>query len=84
MLVIDLKEFAPEPEKCFYSVGKVCQHLQIMPKQLRVLMEAVDVRFSEIRDGIAYFDFPAFEKINNAYIEAQGEITKAKSAVPNN
>ncbi len=84
MLVIDLKEFAPAPQKCFYSVGKVCQHLQIMPKQLRVLMEATDVRFSEIRDGIAYFDFPAFEKLNDAAIEVKGEVAKAKSAVPNN
>ena len=84
MQIIDLREFAPDPEQCFYSTGDVCQHLQITPSQLRVLMEATGVRFSRIDSGKAFLNFPAFEKINDASIAVKSEITKAKSAVPNN
>ncbi len=45
---------APARDRQLVSVGYLCGLLQILPGQLRVLMEDCEVKFAEVRDGVGY------------------------------
>jgi hypothetical protein len=79
-MFVELREFAPEPEKCLYSVGAVCQHLQINPKQLRVLLESTGTKFAQIIDGAAYLDFNGLNAINDKANEVREHVDRASAA----
>ena len=57
------EEFSPAPERCIISMGCLMQLLQIMPAQLKVLMEQCDVKFSQLVDGVGYLTVDDAEKV---------------------
>jgi hypothetical protein len=54
MSTTDFDDLAPDRDWQFVSLGSMCGLLQCLPAQLKVLMEATDVRFALVLDGVGY------------------------------
>ena len=80
----DLTNFAPSSDRVLYSGGYVCQHLNINPAQLRVLMEDTGVKFTMIVDGVAYFDGDGANTVIEKCNAVRSEIKTAQDAVASN
>ena len=73
----DLREFAPGADKVLYSFGMTCQLLpDCTPDRMKAVMRAAEVRFTEIRDGIGYFDTSAFMVVCEQYKTVQADIDR--------
>lgn len=48
------EDYAPDRSQQFVGTGTLCQHLQVLPGQLRVLMDSTGVKFAMILDGVGY------------------------------
>jgi hypothetical protein len=74
MSTTSFDHLAPERSEQFLSMGFVCQHLQILPGQLRVLMEDTGVKFSQVVDGIGYLSIADAEAVAAKCVEVRKEI----------
>ena len=84
---MDLSQFdhlAPPGDKQFVSMGYVMQLLQIMPAQLKTLMESAKVRFSQTVDGIGYLSVADAELVAAKCIDVRKEIHDTVQAAKHN
>ena len=65
---------APSRDEQYLSMGFVCQVLQCVPGQLKVLMEDIDVKFAMILDGIGYVCVEDAERIAERCRDIRKEI----------
>jgi hypothetical protein len=63
MYTTDFDHLAPERERQIVSMGFVCGTLRILPGQLKVLMEACDIKFSQLVDGVGYLSVADAEEV---------------------
>jgi hypothetical protein len=80
----DFDDFAPDRDKQFCSMGFVCQLLQILPGQLRVLMEDCEIKFSQVVDGIGFLSVADTETVAKKCRDIRKEICETIEATPNN
>lgn len=67
----------PNASQQFVSMGYLCGLLQILPGQLKVLMEAADVRFAQIVDGVGYLTVTDATTVAEKCREVRAEIESA-------
>lgn len=78
-----LGKATPSPDRCLFSLGKVCQILQCTPGQVGVLMEATEIPYSTFIDDVPYLDGDALQAIVNAYNAITKEIDEAIAKTEN-
>jgi hypothetical protein len=84
MYETEFDHLSPERDKQILSMGFVCGTLKIMPGQLRVLMEACDVKFSQIIDGCGYLSVADAEEVARKCRDVLREIHDATESYKNN
>jgi hypothetical protein len=77
-------DFAPPPESQLIGVGSLCGLLQVMPPQLRTLMEATGVRFSLILDGVGFLTLADAARLAEHCHDVRQEIADKAAAAPQN
>lgn len=75
---------APDRDRQFISLGHFCGMFQILPSQLRGLMEDCGVSFSEVRDGIGYLTIPDAEKVGTKCRDILREISEVSQSAESN
>jgi hypothetical protein len=80
----DLDHLAPEPDRQFVSVGFIGQLLQILPGQLRVLMEESDIKFALVLDGVGYLSVADAATVAAKCRDVRQEIHDSLSAAKRN
>jgi hypothetical protein len=75
---------APSRDDQYLSMGMVCQVLQCVPGQLRVLMEDCDIKFAEVRDGIGWLLVEDAERIAEKCRDVRKEIHDAAESYKTN
>lgn len=83
-MLADLRQFAPPNDSMFYSVGATCQKLGINPAQLAILLEAAEVRFAKLIDGVPYLDGDGYLAVNQKAAEVIAEANATLEAAGNN
>lgn len=73
----EFDHLAPEPEKQFVSLGYLCGLLQVLPGQLKVLMEDCKINFSMVLDGVGYLTVADAERVADKCREVRDEIDSA-------
>lgn len=69
-----LANFHPEATEQFYSLGYVCQYLQVTPGQVCVLLEATETKFVRVIDDVPYLDGSGFAEVVHKAREVIQEI----------
>jgi hypothetical protein len=76
-------EFAPPRDQQFVGMAYVMQLLQIMPAQLKTLMEETNVKFAQTVDGVGLFLIADAERLaakcRDVRAEISGKLNAAKS-----
>lgn len=67
----------PPTDRQLYSVGYTCQLLQVVPGQLRVLMEDTGVLPFWMIDSVAFFDGDGVQVLVNKANQLRKEIAEA-------
>jgi hypothetical protein len=73
----------PSKDRQLFSLGYTCQLLQVVPGQLRVLMESTGVKPFWTVDDVAYFDGDGVQELVNAVNAIRKEITDAAETLRN-
>lgn len=74
-----LQHLMPAPEIQFYSIGTLCQQLQILPPQLLTLADEAGVQPHEWRDGCPIFRGDGVEKLCEHVNAARAALANAES-----
>lgn len=81
-------DLTPPIERTFFSVGGVCQLLQITPGQLRVLMDDLSLKFDRCVDAVPFVDGVQLELLvarrNEIVTNINKAVEGAKAAAPHN
>jgi hypothetical protein len=80
----DFDDYAPPRDKQFVSMWHVCQLLQILPGQLRVLMDDCRVKFAQVVDGVGYLLVADAEAIARKCGDVRKEIHDVLESAENN
>lgn len=67
----------PSPDRQLFSVGYCCQLLQVLPGQLKVLMDDTGVSPFWMLDGVAFFDGDGVQVLVNKANQLRKEIAEA-------
>jgi hypothetical protein len=88
MFIDNFSDFAPEPSQQLVSIGMLCQHLQVMPRQLKILLDEVQsvraVKFAQVVDGVGYFSVTDAELLADLMGKVKAEVQSSVQAAPNN
>lgn len=84
MNIPDLDHLAPDQEWRYVSTGFLCQLLQIVPGQLATLMEAAEVRFALVLDGVGYLMVRDAEAVAAKVRDIRNEIAEVSESAESN
>lgn len=80
----DFDDFAPNRDQQFVSMGYICQLLQILPGQLKVLMQDCEIKFSQVLDGVGYLSIADAESVAEKCCEVRKEISDVAESYKTN
>jgi hypothetical protein len=84
MNTTDFQHLIPGPDRQLVSTGFVCQLLQILPKQMYVLMEDCEIQFQQIVDGVGFLLLADAERVAEKCGDVRKEIHDKLSAAKDN
>jgi hypothetical protein len=80
----DMDHLAPDNHEQYVSMGFICQLLQILPGQLKVLCEECEVKFALVLDGVPYLRLKDSEQVAAMCRDVRKEICEKLESAKNN